>query len=191
MSRKVSKLINRYTPVVADNRIEKARLTVVSTLTTSVAGSWTTVFTMNPSSSSEWTTFTNLYDQFRVIGVRLRLVSNQQFSVTKANDMAVFAFDNDNTTALASVDAGLQYNTSHVLSAVWTHSSTGALEKNGVIDLVWMRPTAGRNTAIDWIDAATPANSLGGVKCFAQALTASTQYMTVAIEYYVEFRGRQ
>ena len=186
-----NRLVTQYQPSVADNRIYKERLTnnTVS-VSNSVTGNINTVISMNPSGSAEWTSMANLYDQFRVKGIRVRLVSKQQFSVTAINDGAVICYDNDDSTVLTGTDAGLQYNTSHLFPAIWAHTSTGNDNKAGILEFVFMRPTAGANTSVEWIPTSTPSNSLGSVKFFAAALTTSTAYWVIFIDYFLEFRSR-
>ena len=185
------RLVNQYQPSVADNRIYKERLTnnTVS-VSNAVTGNINTVISMNPSGSAEWATLAALYDEFRVMGIRIRLISKQQFSVTAINDGAVICYDNNDSTVLTGTDQGLQYNTSHLFPAVWAHAPNGTDNKAGILEFLSMRPTAAANTPIDWIATSTPAGSLGSVKTFAPSLTAATAYWVVFIDYFVEFRGR-
>jgi hypothetical protein len=146
---------------------------------------------MNPSTSAEWADYSALYDEFRVIGVRIRLVSTQQFSVTAANSMCVIVFDNDDTATLGSVDAGLQYNAHYLFPAVVAHAPATTENKDTCLDYTFMRPTGGKNTPIDWIDVASAAGSLGAVKYFSTNLTVSLKYFDAAVEWFVELRGRR
>ena len=184
------KLVNAYTPSVQDSRIFKERLTWSTTIASNAGGVINTVISMNPSSSAEWASFQALYDEFRVVGIRLRLVSKQQFSVTAANDSVAIAYDDNNTTALTSLDAGLQYDTSHLMPAVFTHSATGGLNQETCPTFIFMRPKQGGNTAVNWIDTGFAVNSLGGVKFYAANLALSANYYICSVDWYVEFRGR-
>ena len=189
--RTVNRLVTAYQPDVRDQRIYRERLTNnTSAVSNSITGNINTVVSMNPSGSGEWTSMANLYEEFRVLGIRIRLVSKQQFSVTAINDGAVICYDNTNSTVLTGTDAGLQYNTSHLFPAVWAHTVTGTDNKAGVLEFTFMRPSAGRSTPIDWIPTSTPANSLGSVKFFASSLTTSTNYWVIFIDYFIEFRAR-
>lgn len=188
---RVNAMVNKYQPSVQDQRIYPVRLTNNARYNSNVGGIINTPISMNPNGSTEWANCTSLYDEFRVRAIRIRLVSLQQYSVTAANNGAAICYDNDNTTALTSQDAGLQYNTSHLFPAVFGHVAQGNDNKAGVLEFVFSRPTAGANTAIPWIDVAAPANSLGSVKFYCDGLTASTAYWQVYVDWFVEFRGRQ
>jgi len=153
-------------------------------------GTINTGVSMNPSVSNEWTSLANLYDEFRVMGCRVRLVSKQQGSVTALTDALVTVYDNDNFTALTSYDLAFQYQNARVSNSIWTHQ-TEKENQESCITYAWRRPTAGGNTSISWIDTQIPAGSLGSVKWFATNLTASTVYHTYFFEWFVEFRGRQ
>lgn len=183
-------MVKIYQPVVEDNRVYKVRLQWSTGISSNAAGTINTVFGMDPSSSGEWVSNTNLYDDFRVLGIRLRLISTQQFSVTKANDALVIAYDDNSSAALGTLDAGLQYNTHHLMPCVWSHSATGGSDRECVPTFMFLRPNAGKNTAIPWIPTNTPAGSIGAVKFFATNLTVSTTYLVVAVDWYCEFRGR-
>ena len=189
--RAANRMLHTYQPDVVDSRIYKERLTnnTVS-VSNSVSGNINTVVSMNPSGSAEWGTLAALYDEFRVMGIRIRLVSKQQFSVTAINDGAVICYDNNDSTVLTGTDVGLQYNTSHLFPAIWAHTATGSDNRAGVLEFTFMRPSQGANTPIDWVPTSTPAGSLGSVKFFASALTVSTAYWVVFMDYFVEFRGR-
>lgn len=187
---KIDNVVERFTPSIQDNRIFKERLNYSFQVNSNVGGVINTVLGMDPSFAAEWSTYASLYDSFRVIGVRIRLVSKQQYSLTVANDSVVIAYDDNNVSALTSLDGGLQYNTSHVFSAVWSHVATGTSNYTGVLDFSFLRPTAGRKTPIDWIPTSTPGGSLGAVKFYATNLAISTTYMIASADWYVEFRGR-
>ena len=184
------RLVNAYTPSVQDSRIFKERLTYSTAIASNGAGTINSVISMNPSSSGEWASYAALYDEFRVVGIRVRLVSKQQYSVTAANDSVAIAYDDNNTTALTSLDAGLQYDTSHLLPAVFAHSATGGLNQETCPTFVFMRPKQGGNTPINWIDTSFPVNSLGGVKFYGTNLNISINYYIASVDWYVEFRGR-
>jgi len=184
------RLEHQYQANPTDQRIHKYRLTTSLAVNSTAAGIINQVISMNPATSSEWGTLTSLYDQFRVMGIRIRLVSCQQYSVTAKNDLCVICYDNDNSTALTSVDAGQQYDTSELFSPIWSHVSTEGTNRSNLLEFVFQRPSSGKNTPIDWLDAAVPANSVGSVKFYSTNLTVSTQYMSAAVDWYVEFRGR-
>ncbi len=188
--RMASSLVHRYQPSVQDNKVYPVRLTVQTVLASNGIGLLNGIITMNPSGSAEWTVNSNLYDDFRVMGIRVRLISLQQYSVTALCTPVVIAYDDNNATALASFDAGLQYNTHHLFPSVFQMSAFGAQNRDCCLEYVFMRPTAGKDTAVIWVDTANPGNTLGAVKFYGGSLTNSTNYITACVDYYVQFRGR-
>lgn len=180
----------KFQPSVQDNKIYPVRLTYQAVFGSSGIGLLNGVISMNPSASSEWTSNTNLYDDFRVMGIRVRIISLQQYSVTALCTPVVIAYDDQSSGALTSFDAGLQYNTHHLFPSVFQQSAFGAHNKDCCLEYIFMRPTAGKDTAVLWIDTAAPASSLGAVKFYGGSLTASTNYFTAVVDYYVQFRGR-
>ncbi len=171
-----------------DNRIIKTTIHGVGSITTTAGGAIANVFKLDPNSlaSSEFSSdFASAYDQFRVMGCRLRLVPVLPNSTTALNNMLVAAFDNDDVTALTSYSNGLQFSSSIATTAVFTSTNGYTFTRT------WWRPTSGTDTPIDWIDCNSPSNSLGSIKLYADTLTASTTYLTYEVELYCEFRGRR
>ncbi len=189
-AKSLTKFEKSYANANQDNRIYKVRLVYDRAGTTTPVGVLNTTVAMDPSFSPEWATWSTLYDEFRVMGSRINLVSKQQGTVTNPTDLAVVAFDNDDIAPLGSVSDGMQHSTSHLFSAIWYHNIIGE-NKSSVLSYSAMRPTSGKNTSVDWIDVASPGNSLGGWKFYAQGLANSTQYLAIGVEWFVEFRGRR
>lgn len=187
----IKRLEKEYVKRDQDNKVQHERLVGSVPISSSALGVINTVISMDPSglAGAEWTSMANLYDDFRVKGIRVRLSSKQQYSVTAQTDMVVICYDNQNLTALTSLNDGLQYSTSKVFNAVWTHSTTGE-NRDSCLTFSWARPTAGKNTAISWTPTSSPGSDLGAVKFYSVNLTASTTYMVAAVEYFIEFRGR-
>jgi hypothetical protein len=171
-----------------DNNIIRTTIHGVGNIASSAGGLINTVITMNPNTlaSSEFATdFASAYDQFRVLGCRLRLVSQQTNSTTVANNMLVVLFDNDDSTAITSYTNGLQFSTSIASACIFQHCDGDVFQRT------WWRPTRGEDTPIDWVDCNTPANSLGSIKLYGDTLTATTNYFTYEVELFCEFRGRR
>jgi hypothetical protein len=169
--------------VPQDQRIDRHTVHFESTVSSSAGGSILANLSMDPSSAGDWADFTALYDEFRVVGVRIHLVSAQTNSTGVNNGILAIAYDDDTNSAPASVTAVRQYATSTVHSTIMTHNSASPLQ------LVYWRPTTGVPPL--WIDVATPSGSLGSILLAATGLTASTAYLQYALDYYVEFRGRR
>lgn len=182
----VSTIARRYQNP-SGNAISRMRLTSAGAIASNAATIINTVISANPSSSSEWSSVTNLYDEFRVIGMRIKLVSLQQYSVTAANGYAVVAFDNSDSIAFSSLDFGHQLETSKIFSAIFQHAAVS--DKDSALCYSFVRPSSGKS-AIEWVDTGNPALSLGSIKFYASNLTASTNYWNYTVEWFIEVRGR-
>lgn len=163
------------------NQIHRGRCIAAGTISSSAGGTISSVLNMNPSGYTNWASFAALYDEFRIVGLKLTLISKQAFSVTAANGMGVIVFDNDDTTALTTINDGLEYDTRMIIPAVWANDR--------VFVKTFVRPNSGLSTNVPWIDVGTPASSLGSLKFLFTALSASTSYLDYSIELAIEFRG--
>lgn len=136
----------------------------------------------NPSSAQDWGKLSSYYDEFRVLGVRVQLLPNQIFSVTKLNDYVAVYFDNDSNTPDSFVVA-LQRANKVMVPAIFT--TTDKLPS-----FTFMRPNT-KGSPIPWCDVATPSQSLGATVFVSQVATLSTatNYLTWYVEYLVEARG--
>ncbi len=179
-----------YAGGARDNRIYRHRLTYDRAGSSSAIGVMNTVVSMDPSASPEWSTFSALYDEFRVMGARINLISKQQGSVTALNDAVVICYDNDDSAPMASLAEGTAYNNFHLFPAIWYQNALGE-NRSAVLAFSARRPNAGNNSSIAWIDVGNPGSSEGSFKLYAQGLTNSTQYLAIVIEWFIEFRGRR
>jgi hypothetical protein len=169
--------------VAQDQRIDRHTVHFESTISSAGGGTIRANLGMDPSAAGDWADFTSIYDEFRIVGVRIYLVSAQTNSTAINNGILAIAYDDDTNSAPASVSAVRQYATSTVHSTIMTHNQGKPLT------LVYWRPTTGVPPL--WIDVATPSGSLGSILIAADGLTASTSYIQYALDYYVEFRGRR
>jgi len=186
----IVKIERLFAPSTDNQRIEKVRLVYNSTLSSTVGGFIIGTLSMNPNAGSEWSSYAALYDEFRVRGIRISLISSQQYSVTAKNGTVRIVFDNDDSVALTSLSAALEYDTCQIIPSVFSHV-VKTENKSPALQLAWARPTAGKATAINWIDVATPATSPGSIKIYSDAVTVSTQYFEYVLEFFCEFRGRR
>lgn len=167
------------------NHISKVRLVTNGIVASNGVGVITQTFNFSAiSSASEWTQYSALYDEFRMLAIKLTLIPYQQGSVTALNGLVALVYDDDDTVVLTSMNSALEYDTMKLIPAVWT--SKGQVDQH-----TWVRPSSGENTAVTWVDVATPANSFGSLKFYSTGLTATTTYFTYAIEYYCQFRGKR
>lgn len=166
-----------------DKTLMKATVHGAGTLTSSAGGVINTNISMDPSSytGTDWGDFSSTYDEFRVMGIRITC-ANHQFGVAVNGGIMAVAFDNDSAAAPGSFTQVQQYSTSKYMAAVWTSK----LQR-----FAWWRPERGVETTIPWIDVANPSGSLGSVVFYCSGLSATTQYVDLAIEAFIEFRGRR
>lgn len=171
----------------ADNKIVRATIHGAATISSNGAGIINTAITMDPSviAGTDWADFSSTYDEFRVIGAEISLVSLFQNSITAANNLYVLAFDNDSTVTPSSYSTALQYSTSDSSSVIFQHSG-GKLK----VKTYW-RPSSGTDTPINWVDVATPSGSAGCILMYAESLNLSAAYLATSVRYFVEFRGRR
>jgi hypothetical protein len=172
--------------VAASNDLDAKKFIIhqAASISSNVGGKITTVLSCNPSSAADWTSISAWYDEFRVLGMRLTLISNQQFSVTAVNNVLYTCFDNDDVTVLSTGNSAAQYGHKYVSPAIWAHV-------NGQSPTMLFKRPITKNSPIPWVDVAIPSNSLGGIKFYSDGLTASTNYLGYYLEYLVEARGRR
>jgi hypothetical protein len=178
--------------ITAFTRLDRAEITTrkfilhnAAGIASDGAGTMSGVISLDPSAAQDWSIIANYYDEFRVIAVRLHIVSLQQFSVTAANGLIVILMDNDSSTVQTYVNA-LQYANKRWSPAIFAHT-------NGMThNLLFQRPV-NLQSPIDWIDVATPASSLGTIQFISSpaSLGLGLNYFNVGVEYMVEARGRR
>lgn len=168
-----------------DRTLLKVTCHGVTTLSSSGGGVIDTFIPMDPSSLSgaDFSDFISVYDEFRVMGCKITVTSIPINTANINNNLLVVGFDNDSAVAPGSFSVVQQLSTSKYTPCVW---SSGELHK-----FIYWRPTLGVETNIPWIDVGNPTSSLGCIQVYASGLSASSAYMHIAIEQYVEFRGRR
>ena len=174
-------------PRQQDNQIVPAVIHGFTTVSSSAGGVINASISMDPSSVSntDWADFSSTYDEFRVLGARLKVMAMNPNSNSLADGLCVVAFDNDSSAALSSFGQGQQYNTAVIFPLIY-QSVNGRM-----LTATWYRPTAGKETTIPWIDVASSSNSPGAILFYATGLTASTLYSSYTVELLLEFRGRR
>jgi hypothetical protein len=139
----------------------------------------------NVLATTDFSDFASTYDEFRVLGCRIHILSAAPNSTTLLNGIAAVAFDNDTSVTPSSFSVVRQFSTSYVLSLINS-------EGNGKpMTYTWWRPERGAETNIPWIDVATSSGSIGGILIYADGITASSTYIITATELFCEFRGRR
>ncbi len=167
------------------NVVSKFILHYNARLSTTAIGTLTTLFSADPSVCVDWGLVNGYFDEFRVIGMKISLTSLQQFSLTALNNSLQVVWDNDDwTNALASYNAGSQYQQKTTVSAVMVHDA------GKTFTVTFLRPNI-PGSPIPWIDNGASGTSVGGIKLYADSLNTSTAYFQVHVEYMVEARGRR
>jgi len=179
---------HRIAPRVQDQRVDSVRLAAQGSVASNGIGVIQNTIPMDPTATSEFASYSALYDEFRVLAIRVSLVSAQQFSLTVTNNIGGICYDNDDTAALTTLTSVFEYPTCYPIPSVFTHTCT---RENGRLtqDFAWIRPTSG--APIAWVDCATPAGSLGSVKFFFTGLPNTTTFFYINYELMCEFRGRR
>jgi len=185
----LTSLENRFAPRIVDTHVERTKLTFQGTMASTVGGVIANTIVMDPSADSDWGSYTPIFDEFRVVGIRISLVSSQQYNVAVVNAIGGICFDNDDAASLTAASQVFEYNTAYPIPSVFGHMAPSRENQNICLVYAWMRPTTG--APIPWVDINTPALSTGSVKVYFAGLSASTVYYAVNVEHYVEFRGRR
>jgi len=182
----MSSALKSFTKVSNEETVaRKFVLTYSSSLASDGSGTLQVYINMDPSAAYDWGLVSGYYDEFRVMGARLHLVSEQQFSVTKINTMGFIIFDNDSSTVNSFSAAG-QYANKKMIPSVFNHT-------NGrTYSVTYARPV-NKTSPIPWIDVAAPTTSLGSIQVIfpVAGLSTSTTYFSYAIEWMIEVRGRR
>jgi len=154
-------------------------------LTSNGSGELKGAFTMDPSSASNWSQLSVLYDQFRVIGGQLKLTCYIGGGAsTAANSLCAFVFDNDSTTTPSSIADISGYSEITYHPTLWT---------DGAVRVVNFKRPMIRGVVQGqqlWYNETSPSSSPGALKYFATNVTNSTVYYSYVLEYLVEFQMR-
>ncbi len=160
-------------------------LTTSGLLTSDSGGELKGIFSMDPSSSSNWSQLAVLYDQFRVIGGQLKLASyTGNGASTASNSICAFVFDNDSSSTPSSIGDIAGYSEITYLPTLWTDGTIRTMNfKRPIIRGV----VQGQQL---WYNETSPGSSPGSLKYYATNLSGSTTYYSYVLEYLVEFQMR-
>ena len=153
----------------------KTTISVSGSLTSTGSGNLLSYVSMNPSGSSEWTSLSTLFDEFRVVGAKLHLLP--MFSGSTTAGMICVCYDNDSLTTPASIDDVMCYK----------NSKMAAFYKGIAINIKRPNITA----SAYWTDVASPSNSAGSFPYVIGFCSATTTVGYMSIKYDVGFRGRR
>ncbi len=166
------------------NRVVRTILSVNGTISSDGSGVIAGAISLNPSGSSEWSSWAALYDQFRVIGGVLNLVCWRALNDTGAPTIVRFAFDNDSSATPTSYGDVMQFAEVHDVSTIWT---SGAVRR-----IPFKRPMkkGTPQTGSIWYDEASPSSTPGSIKYYGSGANASTGFLKYILDFVVEFQLR-
>lgn len=169
--------------VQQDRTFVRATVHNTGVLTSDGSGNIFAALSLDPSAGAgtDWGDFNATYDEFRVMGVRITFTSVAP-NANNANYLGCIAFDNDSAAVPSSVATVRQYATSSLIAPIFT---------TGLQTRTYWRPSLGVETPLLWSDVANPSGSLGSIQIAISSLSVSTQYLSYAIDMYIEFRGRR
>lgn len=153
----------------------KTRLSYISTVTTNGSGAYLSALSLDPSSSSEFSSFATLYDEFRVTSVTVQWSPTLTGSATPGS--MLFAFDNDSAVAPASQTEVLCYQ----------NFRFDCLGKH--IKETYHRPNITQSAY--WVDMASSSGSLGSIPFVIGYSNASVVVGQFVITLHTDMRGRR
>ncbi len=154
------------------------RLVVTGALAADGTGTIATSLGLNPSTYSEWTSVSALFDEFRVLSGRFHFTPTNRYNrastdVVRAVDVA---FDNDSAPTLTSYNDAAEY--ANVKQECQSDPYVYSFHRPNVTPSAY------------WTDVATPSGSAGSVVLFSSGNTNSIALGIYMQEIFVEFRGR-
>jgi len=180
-SRIVRSALNRQ-PGAAVSQITRVMTLAGTVSSAAVTGNINNVLNLRPDFMDGWA-LAPLYDEWRLIGARIRFFCAQQNSLTVLSVPVICVFDNDDgATALTTVTGALDYRVKLQFASVWDNNRFPMLQATAysIAD-----PSAGRA----WATTATPLANPCSFKLYANGGTPSTMYLQYTIEAVVQFRG--
>lgn len=163
-----------------------ASLFYTSTISSDAVGLISTIYNNDPSVYADFSNYASLYDEYRYLGIELEFFPNNRYSKTTTTCLpGVGVVDRDDTTALASVALGFQYESNMVLSLEdpWTDRR----HYRGALPSLKMKMNGAKEAT--WITTATPV-ATGCIKIRFEGLSSSTQYGRILVRGLFQFRGR-
>jgi len=184
-TRSVSSLVNRvlHSSLQSPGQSVYRKMNNSGGFTSNGAGVIAAIVDINPNSGSyaDWTSMASLYDEYRVLGAEITLMS----CVTNALNQSLFviAYDNDDrVTGLSSFENGLDYQKNKIIPSIWPNDRLYKLKADcfSAAD-----PSTGR-----LFQTTAGTNYPCSFKTYAGGLTINTLYMEWCISVVVEFRGQ-
>lgn len=150
-------------------------------LSTNGSGVIAPIFKFDPSGFSAWSTIAVEYDEYRVIGCRIKFYSVNPTGLDGGPFAVVYDDDDDTTGITAFVDA-LDYRVKKMFPIVWNNSSVPTLTAN-----CW--DLADPATGVPWLTTANASATRHSFKGYGANLSYSAAYLCATLELVVQFRG--
>lgn len=175
--------ISQFQSPILNALVEKRVIYLSGSISTSSADFFTVFNNTGISGASDWSSFSALFDEYRIVAVEMYLFSIRSNIVLSdtLNKIAVAVYDNDDASALSSVITALEYDNHLIFPTVWTSGK--------IFRKKWLVPNS-LNAPIPWYDIGSPTQP-GSIKMASQGNTVSVAYLDYIVKYYVEFRGRR
>lgn len=177
-----SALVNTPSRTMVITRVMSETGSVAST----GAGVINSLFSFAPTSFTDWSSLTALYDEFRVVGAEIEFFCAQSFQLPSAlaGGILIVVYDNDDaTSALTSSSQALDYSTKVTHNLVWSGERSIKLKATCF-------SIADASSGTPWSTTATPAAYPHSFKTYCASLTASTTYLFYAMRLVVQLRGQ-
>lgn len=162
----------------SNSQIYRHRLVGVTSVAGTVTGVNTNYALNGVQYAQDWSSFANLYDEFRVLGIRVHYRPRNRY--TAVSHFITWYYDNDNITLTPSSDAqAVSYANSKFTS------SADSTSYDGIFSITPDGPE-------QWWPCGSPSSQLGMIGCFSTvSFGGSITIGDIEQEYICEFRGRR
>lgn len=176
----------------------KLRQRLTGYLTSSGAGAMTQfVYTNDPSSCTDWTSLSALFDQYKVLRVKLTIIPKyvDAWPLGTGGNFGTLCvrYDSDSITAPATVDEAIQYDNNRIfrLDKVQKYYCKNLTQTDNSVANSGMQQTYKPGYGLI-LDVAQVANyHKGNIGWYGDGFTFSTNYADLIAEYTVLFFNRR
>lgn len=164
-----------------------ARTIDLAAYTTSIAGATNAVYSFSLDQVTNYTEFTNLYDQYRIkrVDIQMRRMGNSES--TAAIDGVIYVAPDYDDVAATAVAALQQYPAVQCLN--WDEGCQIELYPRIAMAAYAGAFTSYANVAAGWIDCNSPSVAHYGLKIAANGFGGVPQKWEITATYHLEFRS--
>lgn len=155
------------------------------------------IATNDPSCCTDWTSYSSLYDSYKVIDIRLKYLPafNDNFAGAAQVPYVplIIYYDEDTSTPVASMDLAIQYGNSKIKSLMgqWNYEIKNKTATDNSISNAGMSVVYNEKYGI-MLDVAQVANYQKGIiGWYAAGAPVTTVFGHIAVEYVVLFCNRR